>query len=118
MVVQWIGICLPMQETQVQSLVQENSTRCGATNSLEHPCRSYSTLRLEPVLRNKKSHHSEKPVHAEKSSSCSLKLEKAQGKQRRSSTAKNKKINNFKVTHNSSVILNLFLGPCFLKMKR
>ena len=31
LVVQWIRICLPMQGTPGQSLVWEDSTRCGAT---------------------------------------------------------------------------------------
>ena len=31
LVVQWIGICLPMQGTQVRSLVWEDSTCYGAT---------------------------------------------------------------------------------------
>ena len=31
LVVQWLRICLPMQGTQVQSLVQEDSTCCKAT---------------------------------------------------------------------------------------
>ena len=30
LVVQWIGICLPIQGTWVRSLVQEDSTCCGS----------------------------------------------------------------------------------------
>ena len=33
-VVQWLRICLPMQRTWVQSLVQGDSTRCRATKSV------------------------------------------------------------------------------------
>ena len=33
LVAQWIGICLPMQETQVLSLVWEDSTCYGATKT-------------------------------------------------------------------------------------
>ena len=38
MVVQWLIICLPMQKTQVQSLVQENPTCWGATKPVFHNC--------------------------------------------------------------------------------
>ena len=36
LVVQWIRICLPMQGTQVQSLVWEDPTRCRATKPMCH----------------------------------------------------------------------------------
>ena len=36
LVVQWLEIHLPTQGTQVQSLVWEDSTCCGATKSLHH----------------------------------------------------------------------------------
>ena len=38
LVVQWLRICLPRQETQVQSLIQEDSTCYGATKPL---CQNY-----------------------------------------------------------------------------
>ena len=34
--VQWLRIYLPMQTTQVQSLVLEDSTCCGATKTMYH----------------------------------------------------------------------------------
>ena len=34
LVAQWTGVHLPMQGTQVQSLVQEGSTRQGATKPM------------------------------------------------------------------------------------
>ena len=34
--VQWLGICLPMQETLVRSLVWEDPTCCGATKPAHH----------------------------------------------------------------------------------
>ena len=34
LVVQWLRICLPMQGTQVQSLIQEDLAYCGATKPL------------------------------------------------------------------------------------
>ena len=66
-VVQWVGICLPMQGTRIQSLIWEDSTCCGTTKpqrhnyragSLEtssHTYRAYvpqvlKTTCLEPVL--------------------------------------------------------------------
>ena len=36
LVVQWLRIHLPMQGTQVQSLVQEDSTCCRATKPMYH----------------------------------------------------------------------------------
>ena len=42
LVVQWLRICLPMQRTQVQSLVQEDSACLRANKSVDHnyssPC--------------------------------------------------------------------------------
>ena len=85
----WIRICLPVQQTQVQPLVREDST-CHWSKPLCHiywacvlqllnpPC-------LEPVLWNKRS-----PCCTTKSSPHSTHLEKARTKQWRSSTAKNK----------------------------
>ena len=60
LVVQWLKVCLPMQRTQVQSLVQEDPTSHRATKPLHH---NYSRpCTLQPVL-HKRSHHSEKPGH-------------------------------------------------------
>ena len=50
----WIGICLPMQETWVQSLVQEDAKCCRATNLMSH---NYWAHALQ------KSHLNERPVH-------------------------------------------------------
>ena len=36
LVVWWLGICLPMQRTQVRSLVQEDATCHGATKQVRH----------------------------------------------------------------------------------
>ena len=36
LVVLWLRICLPMQGTWVQSLVREDSIRCGATKPVRH----------------------------------------------------------------------------------
>ena len=38
LVAQWIRIYLPMQGTQVRSLVQEDPTCCGATKPVRHNC--------------------------------------------------------------------------------
>ena len=53
LVVQWLRIHLPMKGTQVQSLVQEDSTGYGATKPMCHNCWSWGYL--EPMLHNKKS---------------------------------------------------------------
>ena len=49
--IQWLRICLPMQETQVQSLVQEDPTCCRTTKPECHNHRSLHAL--EPELCNK-----------------------------------------------------------------
>ena len=63
-----MGIRLPVQGTQVRALVQEDPTCCGATKHVHHNYRArvpqlVKTVRLEPVLHNKRSHCNEKPVH-------------------------------------------------------
>ena len=80
LVVQWLRICLPTQGTRVQALVHEDPTCCGAAKPtchnywdcvLEPVHHNYRALVpqllkpvcLEPVLRNKRSHHNEKPAH-------------------------------------------------------
>ena len=77
LVVQWIGICLPVQGTRTQSLVQRHSMCYGATKpmchkywvhaleSTSHNCRAQvpqllKPVCLEPVLCNENSHPSEK----------------------------------------------------------
>ena len=72
LMVQWWRICLPMQGTQVRSSVQEDLTCLGANKPVCHnywarvlelmSC-SYKTMRLEPVLCNKRSLYNEKPAH-------------------------------------------------------
>ena len=88
LVAQWLRIHLQMQGTQVRYLVREDPTCHGATKPLCHnywahapqllkPVRSRARVpqvlslcaatteawALEPVLRNKRSHRNEKPVH-------------------------------------------------------
>ena len=83
LVTQWLRIRLPMKGTRVQALVREDPTCCRATKSV---CHSYWACALEPmshnywahvpqllkpmhlklVLRNKRSHHNEKPIHHNK----------------------------------------------------
>ena len=80
LVAQWIRICLPVQGTRVQSLIQEEPACHGAAKpvchnywacTLEPASHNYwahvpqllKPARLEPVLRNKRSHRNEKPAH-------------------------------------------------------
>ena len=49
LVVQWLRIHLPMQGTQVKSLVREDPTCRGTTKPVHH---SYWACTLEPTLRN------------------------------------------------------------------
>ena len=71
LVVQWLRIRLPMQRTWVQSLVWEDPTCHGATKPVRHNCWAHvpqllKPMHLEPMLRNKGSHHNEKPAHHNK----------------------------------------------------
>ena len=60
LVVQWLRIRLPMQGTQVWSLVWEDPTCHGTTKSV---CHNYWSPRApEPVFWNKRSYCSEKPT--------------------------------------------------------
>ena len=80
LVAQWLRICLTMQGTQVRALVREDPTCRGATKPVHHNCwacvlepashnywahvpQLLKPARLEPVLRNKRSHCNEKPMH-------------------------------------------------------
>ena len=52
---------LPMQGTRVRALVWEDPTCRGAAKPV---CHNYWSPRtLEPMLHNKRSHHSETPAH-------------------------------------------------------
>ena len=91
-----------MQGTRVRALVREDPTCRRATKPLRHNCwacalepasRNYwarvpqllKPARLEPALRNKRSHRNEKPA-----SGGSPQLEKARAQQRKPKAAKNK----------------------------
>ena len=80
LVAQWLRIHLPRQGTWVRALVQEDPTCHRATKpvhrnywacALEPMSHNYWALVpqllkpacLEPMLRNKRSHHNEKPTH-------------------------------------------------------
>ena len=60
LVVQWLRIHLPIQGTWVWSMVQEDTTCCGAT---EPVCHNYWACALEPRNCNKRNYHNEKPAH-------------------------------------------------------
>ena len=77
---QWLRICLPVQGTWVQSLLREGPTCHGATKPVHHnywACalepvshnywahepQLLKPAHLEPMLHNKRNHHSEKHVH-------------------------------------------------------
>ena len=74
---QWWRIHLPIQETQVQSLIWEHPTCCGTSKPMHHNCRACA---LEPGSRNYWNHEPQllKPLHLEpmlgsKRSCCSVK---------------------------------------------
>ena len=80
LVAQWLGICLPMQGTWVQSLVRPDPMCHGATGPVCHNCwacaleptshnywacvpQLLKPACLEPMLHNKRSHRNERPMH-------------------------------------------------------
>ena len=83
-----------MQGTQVRALVQEDPTCRGATKPVRHNYWAREpqllSLRLEPVLRKKRSHCNEKPSHRNKEEPCSLQLGISRAQQRKPNAAKNK----------------------------
>ena len=82
LVVQWIGIRLPMQGTRDQSLIWEDPTGRGLLNSV---CPELLSLRAATTeargpracAPDKRSCHNEKPERTVESSLRSLQLEKA-----------------------------------------
>ena len=72
LVLQWLRVCLPMQGTWVRSLVQQDSTCCGAAKPV---CHNYWTCALEPSGCNYWAHMPQvlKAVHPR---ACALQQEK------------------------------------------
>ena len=84
--VEWIGICLPLQGTQVWSLSWEDFTCHG---QLKPTCHSDWACTLRPVSSTKKrSHRSEEPAHRNEEQPCALRPERACTEQPRPSTTK------------------------------
>ena len=54
--VQWLRICLPMQGTQVQSLVQKDSTCRVAAKSMHQSCCLCSAVKTQHSQKKKKNH--------------------------------------------------------------
>ena len=103
LVVQWLGICLPMQKSWVWSLDWEDGTCLGATKPI---CHNYwvhmPQLLWSPwnctAAREAMSVRSQ--FTATRSRPCSLRQEKVRSQQQRPSTAKNKYIKFFKKHYN------------------
>ena len=58
--VQWLGVCLPMQGKRVRSLVLEDPTFCAAAKPVS--CSRWAGA-LQPEARSKRGRHNEKPSH-------------------------------------------------------
>ena len=86
--VQWLRICWPVQETWVQSMVQEDPTCFGATKPVSH---NYWSPRLwSPCPTTKEVTAMRSPWTTRKSSSFLPQLEKASVQQQRHSAVKSK----------------------------
>ena len=109
-VAQRLRIHLPMQATQVRSLVQEDPICHGATKPMRHNywdcslepashnywARVPQLLKpacLEPVLRNRRSQRNEKPTHCNEEWPPLAATRESPTQQQRPNTAKNKYIN-------------------------
>ena len=55
-----MGVCLPVRGTRVRALVWKDPTCRGAAGPVGSAA---EPARLEPVLRNKRGHDSERPAH-------------------------------------------------------
>ena len=98
LVIQWLRTHLPMQETQVRSLIWEDSTCCGATKPMCQKKKRERERESKPMCHNYWSPSAfalqqEEPPHWEvhtlqlESSPDSLQLEKGWTQQQRPSTA-------------------------------
>ena len=52
LVTPWIRICLPMQGTQVQSLVQEDSICCGANKPMHHNYWAHASVQFSSIAQS------------------------------------------------------------------
>ena len=84
LVLQWLRICLPVQGTQVRSLVQAVPHAVGQLGLEPHLWSPRACL--DPVL-HRRSHGKEKPVPPGGVAPCSLHLEKVRWQWQRPSTA-------------------------------
>ena len=93
LVVQWLRVRLPMQRTRVQSLVQKDSTPCGATKPV-HPCSRVHALHLlswrtySPCSKIKETTATTGPHTATRQQPPWTQLKKAHVQQQRPSIAK------------------------------
>ena len=71
--VQWLRICLSVQETQVRSLVWEDPTCLRAAKPVLH----YQACTLESVLYKKRSHCNENPTRSAREEPLLPELEKS-----------------------------------------
>ena len=90
---QWLRICLPVQETQVRSLIWEDPARRRAIKPARH---NYWACALERVLCNKRNHCSEKLAHCNSRAGPLATTREEPAQQWRPSTVKNKQTNKIK----------------------
>ena len=97
LVVHWIRVCLPIQETgSVPGPRRSDMPQSNQARGPHHWARMLQLLKpvnLEPVLHNRRSAAVRSPSAAAKSSPRSLRLEKAYRQQRRPSATKTTLIN-------------------------
>ena len=91
LMVQWLRICLSMQETQVRSLVREDCTCLRATK----PVLCCQACTLEPELYKKRSHCNGNPTQSAREQPPLNTTREKHTQQRRSSAAKHKQNKNF-----------------------
>ena len=114
--IRWWRICLPIQGTQVQSLVPEDSTCRGTAKPMCHNYWAHMAQVLKPVPPRVCAPQQERPPQWEacaprlESSPCLPQLEKAHMQQQRPSTAKNNQTN-FKVNKQSQPYLKYLPKP-------
>ena len=111
LVAQWVRICLPMQGTQVWSLIHEDSHHPGATKPMGRNCWAHALepaccTCLEPVLHMREDTAMRSLCTKTESSPHTPQLEKACMKQRRPSAAIKKTKHTSQGFPGSSVVKN------------
>ena len=122
LVVQWVGICLPMQGSWVPSLVWENPTCLEATKQVSSNYWAYllqllKPACLEPLLDNVRSHCNEKPGHCNEEQPLLSTTRESPCTAMKTQWSQKKKKNHLKKTKNIKVFWTSQYNQLFKELK-